>query len=669
VQACYIFHPTSAAEDDIDGRPAKKRKLSKSTRIAEDSDAWPRLLGGQESVENAALRKNLFAQTWAERQAKLEAVAQPWDTSTADNLRQTVREHSSEELLVRKRLHTVLLVSPGSQNAAHLEEILDDDSEGLLETAVALQPNHCANLQTALKTLIKSAIVSHGGQESYTNILTENKSLIPMNFDLELLQLYIDQNELERVIISITDVEMFETGLLAELITTLHSWSDRISFVLLISICTTIELFESRFSRAIISLLDAQVISTSSGKDVLFRIYKTVQHAEDTNVFLGPAVVNVLAELAEDQGATPESMIRAIKYAYMSHFFANPMSVLSGVDDEAEDAKWDSTTCRMIRAQPNFRTHCETLSEVDASSQQKAEKLVISDNALQADGKSTVAFGRELMRSCLKAISTLRTIYRGILKLDRYTPWEIEVQLLASLPDLTSSSIWRAVEEALTFGPLSESLSLTSLLESMDGQDLEDLSAFHAETESASDRPLSVLRAYLQSRTTPDNCPELDSKISSFKQWLSSAYCITIKSPLSQILHSRPRTVMERALRRPADYLACECCSENSKDGEVENRHQLPPTSLLQSMLNEAGTVVNVRDLWDAFRSSVSVDDHDDEKDEDDEDDTDENGTKDREILALFYRALSEMRYLGLVKQSKRKPGVECLQKTSWFGL
>jgi len=88
-------------------------------------------------------------------------------------------------------------------------------------------------------------------------------------------------------------------------------------------------------------------------------------------------------------------------------------------------------------------------------------------------------------------------------------------------------------------------------------------------------------------------------------------------------------------------------------------------------MVNEAGVLVNVRDLWDAFRDTLSQSkrDHDDEDEDEDADDQDDVESNERQVLALFYRALAGLRYLGLIKQSKRKPGVECIQKTVWMGL
>jgi origin recognition complex subunit 3 len=98
-------------------------------------------------------------------------------------------------------------------------------------------------------------------------------------------------------------------------------------------------------------------------------------------------------------------------------------------------------------------------------------------------------------------------------------------------------------------------------------------------------------------------------------------------------------------------------------------------------MLNEAGSIINVRDLWDAFRDTIAPtvlesemggaagrnDGKDREGDEGEGEGID--AANERRLLALFYRSLAELRHLGLIRQSKRKPGVDCIAKTAWMGL
>lgn len=705
-QGCYVFKPTTPEDEAIDPRPSKKRKLNKASQpksIEHHHDVWPRLLGGQESEEAAVLRQKLFESTWAKQQAKLDKIAHPFDEQLVGDILEW-RSHKStdQSLYGREKLRTCILVSPpGTQTEFHkLWEGELRSSNDQTEIVVHLQPSQCPNLQTSLKNVIKSAITSYKDIDEYSDFLTQHKALVPMNFDLELLQRYVKLHDVDRVLISIMEVEAFDTAILSELVSTLHSWSNRIPFVLFIGISTTVELFETRLSRATVSLLDATVFATSGGgEDFLFKVYNTLQLAEEeedtTQVFLGPPIVDTLAELAEDQSTTPETIIYAIKYVYMSHFFANPLSILLVPTDDEELPPWNDAFSQAIRNLPSFKSHCEALAKGDKSQRQKVRQILTSDKALQTEVKETMLSGRQVMRSSPDAIFTLRYIYHNVHQLDRYSPWESEVQLLSSLPDLIDTEIFDAIVEA-TNAPLSTAISEASTMQILNESSEPGLDAFKSfcasksqelDADADEDDFLTLLRLYLQ---------ELRTKISSaqpsptstttmtnpFRHFLAESYTVTSKSPISQILHPRSRYSLERALTRPADYLGCPCCSINSNSSSTLaelDKSTFPPTSLLLGMLNEAGAIINVRDLWDAFRDSLTSQerDRDGESDADanadegdDEDDKDGNA-EERHILALFYRALAELRYLGLVKASKRRPapGVECIQKTAWMGL
>ncbi|KIY03311.1 uncharacterized protein Z520_00001 [Fonsecaea multimorphosa CBS 102226] len=725
---CYIFKPTSQATEEIDGRPQKRRKLSKvpSKGPVQEEYSWPRLLSGQESEDAAALRKLQFESVWAKQEEKINSIVEVVDERFVGPVIRFARTQGAGSLRKHKRLKTALLALGPSRNHHHdLHKIWKSTTKGNVqdepELLVTLQPAHCPNIQTALKNLVRSAMSGRDGVEKYTEFLNEHKSLIPMPFDLELLQRYVQRHHVERVVISIMDAEGFDNAVLSELISTLQSWSDRIPIVLFIGISTTIELFESRLSRLTVSMLDAQIFEPSPDfnlEDGLFKLYSTIQHDQNAEVFLGPSVVNVLAALAEDQGTTPTTFARAIKYAHMCHFFANPLSILS-TETRTKSPSWSPALCQAIRNLASFRSYCEALvaNGGDKTQREAVRRLLASDDELEKAAVQAMESGKRIMRSSLSAISTLRYIYHCTLKLEAYTTWESEMHLLHSLPDLTRSEIFEAIEDKLKSPP--SGTPVAQMLEE-GAPELEDLrvyqrsSAQGSETEaepetdppaSAAEKVLAILRGYIETRTSSSSSHCVDHlNLNPFRHFLAEAYTMTQKSPLSQTIHPQPRHCIERALTRPGDYLGCSCCAvSHSNAGTVGGRHdvpgpdnkaRLPPTSLLLSMLNEAGAVVNVRDLWDAFRDTLASRSRDsrpdgeedteaeaDELDEDnnDDDDNDENKdeTKDdqvvssdeRQTLALFYRALADLRHLGLIKPSKRKPGVECVAKTAWMGL
>lgn len=633
----------------------------------------------------------------------------------------------------KDKLETVLIVSPPGVNSLsdlhqHWERDQKKRTGKRYEPLVPLRPSHCPNLQTALKNLIRLSMVQWGGVEEYTNFLAENKSLIPMNFDLELLQRYVERHEIERILITLFDVEGFDTRILSELISTFHSWSDRIPMVVLIEISTTVELFESRLSRSIITLLNANTCKscdTFRQDQPFYDCYHLIQRDEDNEVFLDASMVKILTELVHNQSGTVGSFTRAIKFAYMSHFFANPLSILCS--EAEESAAWNPALCRAIRNTQGFRNICESLSKGDKNQKEKARLLLSSDETLKTEAVKAVRSGQELTRSCMVAVHTLQEIYHQILGLEGFTPLESEAQLLASLPDLTQTEVYNAIGPALdqnTSASLQELKTfinrcskrlgdLKGFVPPLDWNPiysnpdslfaertypnfdpdrrtrLDDIAercdAFEQSGDLVHDHVDSndfmvLLEHYLRAKTTD---PTTGRPSNPFQAFMAEAYTVTLKSPLSSILHPRSRSALERALTRPADYLGCACCATSPPSNSVSrtdprpdtgvlDKSTLPPTSLLLSMLNEAGSIVNVRDLWDAFRDTLckSGDPQPPSPGESDEEaDHASLDAQERQVLALFYRALADLKYLGLVKQSKRKPGVECIAKTAWMGL
>lgn len=130
--------------------------------------------------------------------------------------------------------------------------------------------------------------------------------------------------------------------------------------------------------------------------------------------------------------------------------------------------------------------------------------------------------------------------------------------------------------------------------------------------------------------------------------YLYEVFLLDMRYPLKDTVAPRPRFAIERALSSPFDYLI-------STSDTPENRlsAKQPVTAILYQLYLESGAIVNAHDLWSAFYA-VFESDQGDECDE-------------RVIMALFYRALSELKALGVVKNSRKK--VDHIAKTSWAGL
>ena len=641
---------------------------------------------------------------------------------------------------------------------------------------VPLEASQAPNLTTALKNFIRSAITLQGGVDEYPAFLAKQKKLVPMSFDLDLLEIFAKEKNLDKIVLSIPNVETFDIGILSELISILNAWDGDVQFALILGLATTVELFETRLSKATIRLLDATVFDLSSLRDRHYEIYKSAQSNPEAKVFLGHATSNLLAELGTDQGTTTKTFGKAVKYAYMSHFFANALSILA--TDAVPDAN-DSALCEAIRNTNSFQRHAEMLLKEGIKGAQEAHRLLSDDAYLLTTARAAVSHGQQRMHNKDKALSAFAELpglldlvppanasafdldlealsgrdftksgpYTSITSMiekrrstellallskssltTRHPPnphpetesstpsssaiHEIHARLLA-LQSLNPDTALKSAHDpshprtATTLNPHSNTIALTTVTTI-------PLTPAEEQYTALVDDLLSVLDAYFDTHINTSHYKTL---------LLHEAFVFDLKIPLAGAFAPRPRFAVERALGRPADYLGCACCPgggggqaggrAGGEDGEEQEKMMMmmmPPTSVLWSLWREAGALVNVRDLWDAFRARVVVGEQQQQQppqrlgDGDEGDDRDDGVTageeekggsssspgagddrapgireggaaaamvSERAARALFCRSLAELKMLGYVKATKRRPGpgVDCLLKSGWAGL
>ena len=132
---------------------------------------------------------------------------------------------------------------------------------------------------------------------------------------------------------------------------------------------------------------------------------------------------------------------------------------------------------------------------------------------------------------------------------------------------------------------------------------------------------------------------------------LNEVFVFDSKGVCRDALGPFPRKAIERALGTPHDYLDCECC-----EGEEGLKASHPATALVYQLYLESGSIVNIADMWAAFQAITGSEKADEE-----------NDTEHEKLLGLFYRSLAELRYLGLIKGSRKRK--DHVTKIKWRGL
>lgn len=381
----------------------------------------------------------------------------------------------------------------------------------------------------------------------------------------------------------------------------------------------------------------------------------------------------------------------------MSHFFANPLAVLFS-KNSASAGLPHGKLCQAVRNLPSFRTYaslfrisqfiltknprlCEDLVE-DGHSKQ-VRNLLENDEYLFQECSKYLETGQQQMRNIFEAVKLAHAFLKR-LNLSKKTGVS-DISILALSGELHNSQI---VDDILNTMKALDSEGLKGLLAMVpetlaDSPQVREIQGdFEALLEAYPNaRPLrseydsrnSVAKATIvQQRVQvtkskskqPKQNVEYTQILDRFHttlevyfaetlvrpqdSYLYEVFLLDMRNPLKDTLAPRPRFAIERALSSPFDYLM----SMSNTPGNRLSAKQ-PATAILYQLYLESGAIVNAHDLWSAFYAVFESD----QKDKCDE----------RVIMALFYRALSELKALGVVKNSRKK--VDHIAKTSWAGL
>lgn len=382
----------------------------------------------------------------------------------------------------------------------------------------------------------------------------------------------------------------------------------------------------------------------------------------------------------------------------MCHFYANPISIFLTYSWDSDEFLFEVQPEHLeaIRTLPSFRRRIEVLLKEHKT--KEAQKLLDSDKALHEEIRRTLKRKRDFIIKIQQAMHVYFTVASGRAhRTDR-----IDLYVKAFSGQLQDSDILKDLISSLKTMPPGEVLTLTeSILEKISSGDpetdlegwtesaeelVENLSRIQLEVQNlqnhakAANTPLrsryttqsKVLRTTVVAQKVHlskeqsslsaldmsysnllDELTDLLEEYLKFEnpldQFLHEIWIYDSKSPYREVFTPKPRHAIERALSVPHDYLGCTCCKA-SEEGLSSSQ---PPTAILYQLYLETGSLINVFDLWSAFYAIVGGEDGVD--------------CDERNALVLFYKALADLKLLGMVKQSRKK--TDHLAKLAWKGL
>ncbi|ORY60176.1 origin recognition complex subunit 3 N-terminus-domain-containing protein [Pseudomassariella vexata] len=696
-QAAYIFDPSE--DTDEPARSIKRRRVSKkhgkeppnAAQIASLPPLFPPLFNEAENEEHARLRQKLFEESWSHIDTRIHHVLREANQSTLKDVTAFVQDAPTHG--VGGKIPTAFIIT--GANIASQDLLFEQLSEYLQQKSeakvVIVRSGDASNLKATLKKIIHDIATRISEEDDDIEVSTGKDGRKYLNYDLEALHAYLKVNPRRHIIVAFQDSEAFESGLLSDLIQLFSSWLDRIPFTLLFGIATSVELFQARLLKSTCQLLYGDQFDVEQSASIVERIFKTAVAHTEAPLRLGPTLLQSLLERQRDQVSGIPVFVSSLRYAYMCHFYANPLSVLLSAELGNELVQNDHLEA--LRCLPSFRSSIEALLQSGAVDQVRL--LIDNDEYLITHLREELKWSRKWVIDILRIIKIFmasKTPTSGFTQLyldaltngidvsghnsdfldsvQRMQPSEAVPfleQALEAIKDgdeIMGLAAW-AEESKETVTALSDILKDIKTLQDVAGENgntlrskysgqnrvlrttvvaqkvqlSHDAAALTQEDRAFTvlmDRLVEHLKTILQS-----NKPE--------ELYLHEVWLYDSKVPYKDVFVPRPRAVVERALSRPHDYLGCSCC----KTKEDQITPTLPSTAIIYQLYLETGSLINVADLWAAYYATVGEES--------------EKGLDDRTALVLFYRALSEMRAMGFVKQSRKK--ADHIAKLAWKGL
>ncbi|KAI2638157.1 origin recognition complex subunit 3 N-terminus-domain-containing protein [Xylaria nigripes] len=694
--AAYIFDPSRDLDDTT--RPAKRRKLSKKPRPdkpevheASKPDFFRSLLRGTESEQTIKLRQQAFEESWSVIDARIQSILRETNRSTLQQVTSFLQD-APDHTPAGKIPSAFIITGP---NIASQDLLFEQLSEALQCEArahvVRLRSSDASNLRAVLRKIIHD-VVSKGSVDEDELDLTSKDGRKFLNYDLEALHNHLRLSPRRGlVVIAFQDSEAFDSGLLSDLISLLSSWLDRLPFAFLFGIATSVELFEARLLKSTCQRLYGDQFDVEQTASIVDKIFKTAVAHSKTPILLGPNLVASLLERQREQVAGIPDFIRSLKYAYMCHFYANPLSFL--VLDEVNASVLGPSHVETARYLPSFRRAVETA--IEGKNIRLARQLLEDDDRLIGYLVECLQKRRQWAVKLLRILKTFTSgriltvdfadLYmdascNGVGASDRHCqffdsikrmepsdsegyisqllsliqhgdkilglePWMDDVPETVTLFSELLASIKQLRREAEDEGHVlrskysGQSKIMRTTVVAQKVQLSQDTAALTDHDKSYTDlihRFLEHLQATMRIEGAYD--------MPFHEAWLYDS-----KTPSRDVFIPRPRNALERALSRPHDYLGCNCC----KTGEGHIMPSLPTTAIIYQLYLETGSLINAADLWSAYHAIVSEDK--------------KTPLDERTVLVLFYRSMAEMRAMGFVKQSRKK--ADHVAKLAWMGL
>jgi origin recognition complex subunit 3 len=405
--------------------------------------------------------------------------------------------------------------------------------------------------------------------------------------------------------------------------------------------------------------LEGERFDVTQSDDIIEKLFSATVASLDNRLFIGPQLCRRMLDRQKDYVQNVQDFCDGLRYAFMSHFYATIPSVF--LDDGLRYEDTQAESLEAVRNLPSFRQHIETRLEQGAFARRTVRTLLKSDQELFDKIKYDISSAQNELSRLAHAANVLFSIREAL----QMTPIvkASTIWIRAASGDLLESPLLRETMLSLKKTPSNKFTGLLSALEELSNQkelpyergpkDADvtiDVSGIQSEfngilaqkdtsaplrtehdVQNDSVRATVVAQKVLlekhkaalskQDQEYSDLVTRVHSQLSSsFEMTLidpqallfSEMFIYDLKSPHLEVFQPKPRFSIERAMALPHHYLGCDCCG--SVDGkEFALGATQPATAIVYQMYLESGALINVTDLWSAFKAIAGDEDSDDE--------------------------------------------------------
>ncbi|KAG0093222.1 Origin recognition complex subunit 3 [Podila epicladia] len=373
-------------------------------------DGFQQLKDVKETWQGTQLRYELFQKEWDHISSRIEEVMLNMNTIALSAIYNFVQNAYTPEaaramkpiqelpagivfaginvpdhdLLFQQIANTLSRPTPPKAHADDMEAEPSASATSSTNYVAILQSKDCSNLKGALKSMMEQFLSLE--IEGAINPFREGARF--QHYDMIALERWyrsICNHWLQKkptLVVIIQDFESFDHDTLQDLITICSNYQDRIQFVLLMGLATSMDALHQGLPKSALSVLQTRKFQMQQSNECLTAIVEDLFIHANVALMVGPLPLKQLIDQFMHYNFSVGGFVSNLKYIVMHHYYANPLSILcdrslsseSPALDLLEEGHFDH-----LRMLPSFQRYVESKVESDP---QLAEMLILDNEFL-----------------------------------------------------------------------------------------------------------------------------------------------------------------------------------------------------------------------------------------------------------------------------------------------